>query len=197
MPPLPLFTNRGILPTYVGDDPTSAAQRSPFAVEMGDLVHRFCTSPARARLLLGLNAYRRHLNSGGFNTGEQWVGGSFVEDCETRRGRDPRDIDVVTLFRRPIRYQAQPGMWENDVRNGLFNDYFSTKRMKPRFVCDTYPLDLDRPAEELVHRAAYWHGLLSETRSPSERKGIVRIPLMIDPAEYIAVDHLIRGLQHV
>ena len=197
MASLPAFTQRGILPTFAGSDPTSPSSRSPFAVEMSDVVERLATSPERGRLLLGLNAYRRHLLAGGFSAGEQWLGGSFVEDCETRRGRPPGDIDVLTLFRRPARYGITPEKWGSDYRKTLFENYFSPIRMKARFACDTYALDLDLPPERIVHVAGYWHGLLSETRSPAERKGIIRIPLMTDENEFHMIDRHIRGKTNV
>lgn len=196
MPSLPEFNAAGVLPTFVGRDATNAAFRSPFTTSIYDVVERLGKTQNRGQLLLGFNAYRKHLYDGGF-TGCQWVGGSFVEDCENTRGRTPGDIDVLTLFRPPLRYQNDRTGWDTDYRDHLHLEYFSPKAMKSRFACDTYPLDLELPAERLVDLASYWYGFLSETRMPSTRKGIIKVPLMTDVAEYIAVQDRIRKVLDV
>ena len=190
---IPPFTSSGVLPPFIDASPTDPAKRSPYSCDMFQLVERFCTSAHRARLLLGLNAYRKHLIDGGFVSGYQWIDGSFVEDAETTRGRSPSDIDVITLFNRPIKYQVSKVAWAADYQATLHRDYFDTKRMKPRYNCDTYSIDLDADQASLVEHTMYWGGLFTDIKGSTEKKGIVRIPLPKDQMEFSAISTLIGG----
>lgn len=189
--PIPDFIDHGGLPPFVNGHATYPNSRSPFGATMSELVERFCTSAHRAKLLKGLNEYRRHLHSGGFNSGSQWIDGSFVEDIEKMQRRDPNDVDVVTLYHRPIRYQAAPETWAPDYVNTLRSQFFDTHSMKPVYFCDTYDIDLDAGAHSLVRNSTYWFGLFSDMRGSGGKKGIVEVPLPIDPMEFTAVDQAI------
>ncbi|RGP36218.1 hypothetical protein D1012_15625 [Pseudotabrizicola alkalilacus] len=160
---------------------------------MFEVVDRFCNSPARAQLLKGLNAYRKHLHAGGFTSGTQWIDGSFVENVEVLRRRAPNDIDVVTLFTRPLRYQLDASGWARDFEKHIFPTYFDTKIMKPRYKCDTYPIDLDAVPRAVVRNTIYWHGLFSDMREANTKKGIVEIPLATDVMEFSAIEQKIGG----
>lgn len=190
--PIPSFSAQGKLPHFLPGDATQRASRSPYPATMSELVSQFCTNPPRAKLLMGLNEYRRHLFSGGFTDGTQWVDGSFVEDVEGTQRRFPRDIDVVTLFNRPIKYQVDPTSWSGDYENFLHKTYFETAEIKPRFNCDSYSIDLDNTGMSLVRDTTYWFGLFSDTRS-SDKKGIVEIPLARDPMEFNMIKGMIAG----
>ena len=167
--------------------------RSPYKATMHEVVERFCTSPDRAKLLKGLNEYRKLLHSGGFVTGTQWIDGSFVENVEVIRKRSPSDIDVVTLFNRPVMYHVEPNNWEKDFKNHIFDAFFNTKKMKPSYKCDTYCIDLDAGSHTLVRNAVYWFGLFSDMRGASVKKGILEIPLAVDPMEFTAINQAIGG----
>ncbi|WBL32189.1 hypothetical protein O5O51_10575 [Sinirhodobacter sp. HNIBRBA609] len=160
---------------------------------MIEVVDRFCTSPERARLLKGLNAYRKHLHAGGFTSGTQWIDGSFVENVELLRRRPPNDIDVVTLFNRPLKYQLNAGSWSADFESHFFPSYFDTKKMKPQYKCDTYPIDLDAGSRALVRSTTYWHGLFSDMRETNTKKGIIEVSLADDAMEFLAVEQKIGG----
>lgn len=190
---IPPFSASGVLPAFIDASPTVPAKRSPYTTDMFQLVERFCTSAHRAKLLLGLNSYRRHLSEGGFASGYQWIDGSFVEDVETTRGRPPSDIDVVTLFNRPIKYQVSVDLWDSDYRATLHEAYFSTQHMKPRYYCDTYSIDLDADQSSLVDHTMYWGGLFTDIKGSTEKKGIVRVPLASDPMEFSAISIAIGG----
>jgi hypothetical protein len=190
--PIPSFSPQGKLPHFLPGDATQRASRSPYPATMSELVEKFCTNPARAKLLVGLNEYRHHLFSGGFTVGSQWLDGSFVEDVEGIQKRFPRDIDVVTLFNRPIKYQVDPSAWNADYANFIHNTYFETSKIKPRFNCDAYSIDLDNAGRSLVQETTYWFGLFSDTRS-NDKKGIVEIPLARDPMEFNMVQGMISG----
>lgn len=191
--PIPDFADHGALPPFVAGNPVEPGNRSPYKATMLELVDRFCTSKDRARLLKGLNAYRKHIHSGGFVSGSQWIDGSFTENVERNQKRSPKDIDVVTLYHRPLRYQQEPQNWEQDYRNQLRAQFFDTRRMKPTYLCDTYDIDLDTVPSALVRNTTYWFGLFSDMRGSSVKKGIVEIPLVVDRMECEAVDQAIGG----
>ena len=190
---IPSFAPHGALPPFTDGDPTNPRARSPYAAEMRVFVERFCTTPPRAKLLKGLNAYRKHLFKGGFVSGYHWLDGSFVENVEVTRKRPPSDIDVITLFNRPIKYQANMASWASDYPTQIHPQYFETRNMKPRFFCDTFAINLDAEARALVRDTTYWFGLFSDIRGSTEKKGIVEIPLATDPMEFDAIDAQIGG----
>lgn len=191
--PIPYFADHGALPPFISENPTSPETRSPYRATMHELVERFCTSPDRAKLLKGLNAYRKHLFAGGFLSGSQWIDGSFVENVEKTRGRSPSDIDVVTLFNRPLKYQVNVEKWNDDYEALIFGAYFDTRKMKPVFYCDTYSIDLDSGSRALIRNSTYWFGLFSDMRGAGSKKGILEIPLAVDQMEFTAIDQLLGG----
>lgn len=189
--PIPDFADHGGLPPFVNGHATLPDARSPYSATMHELVERFCTSSDRAKLLKGLNEYRKHLHSGGFVTGTQWIDGSFVEDVERTRRRSPNDIDVVTLYHRPIKYQADPMAWASDYVAHLRGKYFDTHSMKPVYYCDTYDIDLDAGARSIVRNSTYWVGLFSDMRGNGAKKGIIEVGLAPDAMEFTAIDQAI------
>lgn len=191
--PIPDFTAHGALPPFISGHATDPNARSPYQASMIEVVDRFCTSPERARLLKGLNAYRKHLHAGGFTSGTQWIDGSFVENVELLRRRPPNDIDVVTLFNRPLKYQLNAGSWPSDFTSHFFPSYFDTKKMKPQYKCDTYPIDLDAGSRALVRNTTYWHGLFSDMREANTKKGIIEVSLAVDVMEFLEVEQKIGG----
>jgi hypothetical protein len=191
--PIPPFSSSGVLPPFVGDDPTQLSARSPYQVSMDELVDSFCTSRDRGRLLIGLNEYRKLLFSGGFTTGFQWIDGSFVENAEVTRGRSPRDIDLVTLFHRPMRYQIDRSSWNLDYAATIKRTYFDQKTIKATFACDAYPVDLDSGVNSLIRNVTYWFGLFTDVRGESGKKGVLQVRLPSDTAEFSHVERAIRG----
>lgn len=78
---IPPFTVSGVLPPFIGGDPTSFTGQAPYRTSMVEVVNRFSFSIERVAILEGLFDYRdkmRSLNVKGY----QWLDGSFVEDCE-------------------------------------------------------------------------------------------------------------------
>jgi hypothetical protein len=190
---IPKFAPNGALPPFIDGSPTNPAKRSPFHTNIYQVVDRFCTTKHRAVLLKGLNAYRKHLFEGGFVAGQQWIDGSFVEDVEATRLRPPGDIDVVTLFNRPIKFQNDPLAWSSAYSSVLHLKFFETRNMKPVYKCDTFSIDLEAGSTSLVRDTMYWGGLFTDIRGSTEKKGIVSIPLATDPMEFNAIDNKIGG----
>ena len=174
--PIPPFNTSGVLPPFVGDNPTNSAQMAPFAVDFTELVQRFGTSTDRWKLLGGLHSYREELRASGLQTGFQWIDGSFIEDIEKTRGRPPADIDVVTFTVLPAGVSPRAFQAQN---SGLF-DRNSTRL---RFHCDAYFVDLGigtRRPDLLVAQSRYWYGLFSHQRASYLWKGMLQIDLFSD-----------------
>jgi hypothetical protein len=58
---MPSFNISGVLPPFVGDNPTNGAEMSPYQTTMTKIVQRFATTPERIEILLGLIAYWKYL----------------------------------------------------------------------------------------------------------------------------------------
>ncbi|TIL55425.1 MAG: hypothetical protein E5Y79_34390 [Mesorhizobium sp.] len=176
---IPEFGIGNILPPFMGSDAVGAQlPRSPYVATAVGLVERFCTSPARATILRGFLAFRAALRDLGFTDGFQWIDGSFVEDCESDRGRPPNDIDVVSLLVRPVevREEAAWGAFINENLAAIF----TSATNKQNFHCDSYFVDLDIEAREVAEQGAYWFGLFSHQRDTFRWKGLVQIELVSD-----------------
>jgi hypothetical protein len=144
---------------------------------MTDLVQRFATSPERTTILEGLLNYRAALQAVGIAQGCQWIGGSFVEDAETNRGRPPIDIDLVTFAYRP---NVDDTAWLNlsNERGDLF-DFNESKR---KYRCDAYYVDLNIYPHLILSSVSYFYGLFSHQRVTSLWKGMITVPLVSDDA---------------
>lgn len=185
---IPDFNEKHLLPPFIGTavDPHL---RSPYTASIVDVVKRFSFSSDRIAILRGLLAYRESLHTHGFIDGFQWFAGSFVEDIRSLEEREPRDVDVVTIFYPPEAFRSPEAMLS--VR-GLF----STRENKPKYKCDTYQIDLgiaqsgDLPSvRSLIEQVNYWGGLFSHRRT-TEWKGIVQVELGTLEADQTASAYL-------
>ncbi|NIY97922.1 MAG: hypothetical protein HWE39_03940 [Oceanospirillaceae bacterium] len=166
---IPAFSNVGILPPYGMYGAADIEGRSPYPTELLVFVKRFATTEARTQLLQGFLEYRRRLRDIGLTEGIQWVGGSFVEDCELIRSRAPDDIDVVTFLRPLDDEQAWDALVaENDQ---LLMDAAHTKE---HFRCDAYTSELN---DEMLEEVAYYLTMFSHQRDTEVWKGIVQLEL--------------------
>lgn len=102
-----------------------------------------------------------------------------MEDCESNRGRPPRDVDIVTFARRPTQHQKQDE-WDQFVAAN--QNVFSTRTVKAAHSCDAFYVDLYLPPELVVSRSRYWFGLFSHQRSTYLWKGMLEVPLVDDDA---------------
>lgn len=173
IPPLDLS---GLLPPYVGADATMSAGRSPYRTTLVDLVTRFGGTAHRRRLLQGLLDYRDALRVLGITHGCQWVGGSFMEDCERQRGREPQDIDLLTFIEPPPAFATFSDWQAHIVANEQAFAGLTSPASKSAYGCDAYFLELYAPPMTVVASTHYWFGLFSHSRG-LEWKGLVEIPL--------------------
>ncbi|AMR28245.1 hypothetical protein A0257_14880 [Hymenobacter psoromatis] len=172
---IPQSTLQGILPPFIGGDPTFPDNMSPYRTTMQSFVQRFGSSPERLAIIRGLLDYRAALLKAGL-TGFQWLSGSFVEDVESIRGRPPKDIDVVSVINRPLDFIADEKWVEFlDGEHGtLLTD---AEAMKKAYQCDAYAIDMNEPGIDIVNLTRYWFGLFSHQRVTSVWKGMVVVAL--------------------
>ena len=177
MCPIPHFDGRGLLPPYEGTDETTST-RSPYPTTMREVVRRFGTSDHRRRLIKNLLAYRSVLHARGYDRGLQLVNGSFVEDVETREGRNPGDIDVFSFLVRPTKYKDNEALWRT---TGILEwcDVIANRAMnKSRYQLDTYAIAVDQHnALGLIVETVYWSSLFAHKRVTHEWKGFLRIAI--------------------
>lgn len=172
---IPAFNISGVLPPFLGTNPTQRTEMSPYAVSMVEVVRHFATSNERVDILAGLLDFRAALRAAGIVNGFQWLDGSFVEDVEKTRGRAPADVDVVTFAHRPT---SSPDEWKRLVQNHL--DLFHPHETKKRYHCDAYFVDLDKKPLLVVDDTRYWFGLFSHQRVTSLWKGMLSVSLQPD-----------------
>jgi hypothetical protein len=177
---LPGFTISGLLPPYVGSDPTVAHLTSPYPTTIEVLTQHFATSAKRGEILRGFLAFRQALASVGICDGFQWLNGSFSEHIELREQRDPRDLDVVTFFRRPAAAKDDAAFAAFFAAN---KNLFTAAYTKQQFSCDAYFVDLDLEPISVVSQTRYWYGLFSHRRATGEWKGIIDLPVAISQAD--------------
>lgn len=178
---IPDFNDGGVLPPFIGGDATGGQglPRSPYRATMLSLVERFATSKERATILGGLLRLRAALRDAGLSQGLQWIDGSFVESCETVKGRPPGDVDVVSLLRRPDAV-ADDDAWNNFL-NGIL-PLLEPDQTKAAYHCDAYYIDLDADPVVVAERTAYWFGLFSHQRDTFRWKGLVQLEMADDDA---------------
>lgn len=175
---IPHFNHSHVLPPFLGGDPGTASDVSPYRCSMLELAERFAHLPGRRRLVDGLLDYRAALAKLGFVRGFQWLDGSFAEDVEAHAQRAPQDIDMVTFAHSPA------GLSSTQI-NQLLADYpalFDAEQAKQTYGCDAYIVSLDKSPENLVKRATYYFHLFSHRRGDHVWKGLLQIPLESDDA---------------
>lgn len=179
--PLPSFNSNGILPPVAGSNPTDV-ERSPYIVNMSELVQIFGTTPTRRQLLKNLIVYRQLISSGGYTAGLQFIDGSFVEDVETHSQRDPQDIDVFSLLHVPARYMQDQPAWQHGGFQFWAEEIQNQPRNKKRFQLDTYAALVEEfELLGLLQNVMYWYGLFSHQRDTFAWKGFVVV--VLDPKQ--------------
>lgn len=166
------------------NDDFASAIRAPFVTTTLELCTRFgfvvanCTA-IRPKLLRDLIALRRLLRDAGA-VGLQWIGGSFIEDCERLRQRSPADIDVFSLvFRQADTTQER---WDQIVEAVAAIDDSGRHRADYSGV-HRYFLDLDRVLYGDVDIITYYFSLFSHSRDHNIQKGFCVIEITSDASE--------------
>lgn len=172
---IPAFNISGVLPPFLGEDPTRRVEMSPYEVSIADVVRRYATSEERVEILTGLLELRAALRAAGFSEGFQWLDGSFVEHVEETRGRAPADVDLVTFARRP---EMPLDEWKRFVLS--HRHLFDPGETRQRYRCDAYFVDLSKSPFLIVDDTRYWFGLFSHQRVTSLWKGMLSVPLQSD-----------------
>lgn len=175
------FNTQGVLPPYVGADPTTSA-RSPYIITTNDLVINFGTTPKRNALIQNLITYRMRLYDAGFVDGVQYIDGSFVENVESTQLRAPNDIDIFSFLRAPERYQLNPQAWASEGLAHWNDVVVNREKNKQELSLDTYAILVDELSWwDLLDINNYWSGLFSHQRGSLQWKGFLAIPL--DPTQ--------------
>jgi hypothetical protein len=170
---IPPFNQSGVLPPYVGSDPTQQAGVSPYEATLTELVLRFGTSAQRRDILDGFLNHRSALIGLGIH-GLQWLDGSFVESVETDQQRSPNDIDVVTFFIRPA-HLIQLADWQAFLQANP--TIFVPPLAKTQFRTDPYFVDVTFGPLHVIEQTAYWSSLFSHQRVTGLWKGMIKVGL--------------------
>lgn len=166
---------QGIVPPFVGGDPTIQTNMSPYFTSMQAFAQRFGDTPERQTIIEGLLDYRAALMAIGI-TGFQWLSGSFVEQVESIRGRPPGDVDVVSLINRPAAISSDD-KWLEFLGTENGNLLINPEGMKKAYRCDAYAIDLNEPGLDIAVVTSYWYGLFSHQRETSAWKGMVVVEI--------------------
>jgi hypothetical protein len=179
--PIPAFDHNLVLPAHVGD-PTKRADLSPYPCTTYELCERFATSPQRQEILKGLLRFREELRQRGLVNGFQWMDGSFLEDVETKLGRGPNDLDLVTI------YWGYPLDFQNQLA-GEFPAFADSQLSKDQYRLDHYPFDAGYSPAFTVENSQYWIQLFSHNRD-QVWKGMLEIRLNTPDIDQQALDYL-------
>lgn len=179
--PIPPFDHNLVLPPHKGN-PTIPADLSPYQCTTFDLCDRFATTSERIRILTGFLEFRKILRANGLKNAIQWLDGSFLEDVETRDGRDPRDLDLVTI------YWGYDQAFQNSLMAGL-PEFANSMLSKQRFLLDHYPFDATYNPLFTVDYTRYWVQLFSHNRN-GVWKGMLSISLDTEADDLMAANFL-------
>lgn len=180
---IPSWNNSGLLPPIRQNKPGHDSDRSPYLVELHQVVERFAVTMDRIAILKGLFNYRKDLHELGIEQGFQWLDGSFMEQVESLESRPPNDIDVVTFFR-------LPGGMDQKTLAAQHGDLFDPEQTKAKYKVDAYPCILGEPtAGHHVKQIAYWYSMWSHRRN-GIWKGFLQVELspQEDPPAYKALE---------
>lgn len=168
------------MPPFLGADETTHT-RSPYLVTMGELAAALGSTPQRRQLLRNLIAYRAVIAGDGYQSGIQFVDGSFVENIEVTASRPPSDIDVFSILDAPAKYQSDPAAWAATGLPFWQKEVSDRDRNKTRFSLDTYAdLFQEMAPLGLIDSVIYWYSLFSHQRTTLAWKGFAA--LVLDPA---------------
>lgn len=177
---IPPFTSAGFLPPIRPGATATSPDRSPYPVTIVEAAERFAGTGARRTIFRGFLRLRTALRDLGFTSGNQWLDGSFVEDCEAQRTRPPADMDVVSflLFKEALPEETSPSLLAFLRRNDAL---FRPRSSKATYFVDHYAVDIGQPMDaEAVALVTYWYSMWSHTRQDHQWKGFLQVDLKDD-----------------
>ncbi len=160
--PIPAWNAMGSIPPVGSVDPT-AAERSPYAVSLSDVVLRLGTSADRRRMLDGFLRYRARLHAAGLLVRIPMARRQLPGRHRTDRGTAHQTTwTCVTFFRLPTGISQARGA-------GTCTDAFPITRaersaFKAVFLVDPYSFIWTRRANVCVNLSTYWYSLWSHRR---------------------------------
>ena len=160
---IPDFDHNNVLPPYIGN-PTRSNNVSPFCCSSLEFCKRFNTSSTRIKLLKHYLQFRAKLNEFQIS-GFQWIFGSFTENVETSRNKDPEDIDVVTF------YDVDVNNFEIIKNN--FPEFIYRNQAKNKYKIDSLLVNLNYPPKDIVSHTAFWMNFFSHTRHNVWKGGLL------------------------
>ncbi len=166
--PIPAFDHNLVLPPHLGD-PARRDHLSPYPCTTLGLCQRFGITAERREILGKFLDFRDRVRTEGMTNGFQWLDGSFLEDVETREGRAPQDLDVVTVF-----WGYDRSMLARIV--GGFPEFASRPLAKAGYKLDHFPFDAGFDPHFTVEQTRYWILLFSHNRL-GIWKGMLKIDL--------------------
>lgn len=166
---IPEWSVAGVLPPIRPGASGAHSDRSPYVTTVIELVLRFGETKQRRVILDGLLRYRAALHELGLTSGFQWVDGSFLEQTEVMEHRAPNDVDVVTFFELPPRYDTQDALRRAAT--------WLARQEKAEYLVDAYYSQLgQRMDRSHVRLVSYWYSLWSHRRD-GIWKGFLQIDL--------------------
>lgn len=167
---IPNWTAQGVLPPANPLNPTGVADRSPYKINIVDLILHFGTTEKRCTILQGFLRFRHRLHQLGLVNGFQWLDGSFMENVETLENRFPNDLDVVTFVHFPTGTDQKQIIQQEPL-------LVDRQQLKTIYHIDHFFVQLsEAPPEYLVERSRYWYSVWSHRRA-GDWKGYVEVKL--------------------
>lgn len=181
---IPPWNLSGVLPPFVGKDPTVGAGMSPYPVTMEMLATKLCATQERSDLFRKFTKFRTKLRAVGFSQGVQLIDGSFCTNIEGLESRAPRDIDLVSILVPPsgIHSHAAAVAWQ-----AANPDIFNRATCKATYGCDNYFVDGRLPVLTQHRQLAYWIGLFCHQRVSNLWKGVLMVDLQDDDAKALSI----------
>lgn len=166
---IPEWNNAGILPPIWPGMQGHSNKRSPYIVNIEELIATYAFNTGRRVILNGLLDYRKALYQIGITKGFQWIDGSFIENIESLENRKPNDVDVVTFFHMP------DGMEQQKLQQ--VSSLFEPAYIKKNYCVDGYACLLGQPMESYsIKQISYWYSMWSHRRD-GLWKGFLQVDL--------------------
>ena len=182
--PIPDFDHNYVLPPHIGN-PANINDVSPYPISTLEFVQKFSTSKTRIDILHKFLDFRTQTRNAGLINGFQWLDGSFVENIEISEGRNPRDLDLITIF-----WGYDPNFLKNFHSN--FSSFFDPNLAKTIYNLDHYNINLNNiitNPEFVTEYIRYWVQLFSHNRR-NVWKGMLKIQLNTPQDDTHALNYL-------